>query len=248
MNNKWHEIWEKRSADENELFSNDSKRVLLELKRVAGYDSTGKMLDYEQFYNHFVVIKNELEFCALSGTRPMKSIYEVGCGCGSSLYLFQLNGIEVGGSDYSSAEIKIAEKVLNAPKELFCEEASNILLYGGDEVKYDAVFSNSVFSYFESYEYAEKVLEAMYCKTNYSIGILDIHDDKKKDAFIEYRKRIHKNYEERYKDLPKFFYKKEFFLEFAERHDMSIRFSKTEMQDYWNGDYAFDCFMIKNLK
>lgn len=30
------------------------------------------------------------------------------------------------------------------------------------DVRYDAVLSNSVFSYFDSYEYAEKVLEAMY--------------------------------------------------------------------------------------
>lgn len=246
MNTKWRDIWEKRVADENELRCGDVKRVFLELKRVAGWDATGDMhmLAYEQFYNQYVEIKNELEFCASLKSRPIKSVYEVGCGCGANLYLFQQDGIEIGGADYSGAEIEIAEQVLNNPIELICDEAINI----SSDVKYDAVLSNSVFSYFESYDYAQKVLETIYHKANYSIGIIDIHDADKKDAFIEYRKSIIDDYEERYKELPKFFYNKLFFLEFAEKHDMSIRFSKPNMMGYWNNDFDFDCFMIKKAQ
>lgn len=98
--------------------------------------------------------------------------------------LFQNDGIEVGGIDYSSSEIEIAGKVL-------------------------------------------------------------IHDSTKKDAFIAYRKNIIEDYEERYKDLPKFFYEKAFFWGFAQQHNMSIRLSKPGMKGYWNNDYVFDCFMIK---
>lgn len=242
MSNKWREIWEKRNANLNEIYSGDMKRVFLELKRIAGWDATGDMLAFEQFQRQYVEIKNELEFCAASQHRPIKSVYEVGCGCGANLYLFQKDGIEVGGVDYSNAEIEIAGEVLENPRELICDNAIN----ASSEVKYDAVLSNSVFSYFEDYDYAKKVLEIMYDKANYSIGIVDIHDADKKDAFIEYRKKIIENYEERYKDLPKFFYDKTFFLEFAEQHDMSIRFSKSGMRGYWNNDYVFNCFMIKN--
>ena len=38
-NGKWHEIWEKRKADEKELKSGDAHRVFMELKRIAGGDS-----------------------------------------------------------------------------------------------------------------------------------------------------------------------------------------------------------------
>lgn len=242
MNNKWHDIWEKRNANETEINCGDIKRVFLELKRIAGWDATGDMLAYEQFYKQYVETKNELEFCAASQRRPIKSVYEVGCGCGANLYLFQEDGIEVGGVDYSGAEIEIAKQVLREPIELICDAAVNI----SSEIKYDAVLSNSVFSYFEDYDYAHKVLELMYHKANYSIGIIDIHDVNKKDAFIEYRKSIIEDYEERYKELPKFFYNKAFFLDFAEKHNMSIRFSGPSMAGYWNSDFVFDCFMIKN--
>lgn len=240
--NKWHEIWEKREANEEILQSDDFCKVFLELKRIAGWDATGDMLEYEQFYRQYIQTKNELSFCATAKTHSIKSVYEVGCGCGANLYLFQKDGISVGGIDYSDIEIKIAAQVLKNPIELICDEAVKL----STEIKYDAVLSNSVFSYFESYDYAARVLEAMYQKTNYSIGIIDIHDDDKKDAFIAFRKKTIADYEERYKNLPKFFYTKAFFLEFAEQHNMSIRFSKPDMREYWNNDFVFNCFMIRN--
>ena len=51
----------------------------------------------------------------------------------------------------------------------------------------------------------------MYQKTAYSIGVIDIHDIEKREAFFAYRMTISPDYEERYKNLPKLFYKKEFF-------------------------------------
>ncbi len=242
MNSKWHEIWEKRSANEAELNCGDPKRVFLELKRIAGFDVVGEGLGYEQLYDQYVEIKNELEFHARKQRRPIKSLFEVGCGSGANLYLFQQDGVDIGGVDYSSAEIEIAGKVLHNPKELVCDEAVNI----SSEMKYDAVLSNSVFSYFESYDYAERVLELMYRKTKYSIGLVDIHDADKKEDFIAYRKQIIEDYEERYEGLPKFFYEKSFFSDFAKRHDMSIRFLQSGVRGYWNNDYVFNCFLVRN--
>lgn len=97
MKNKWHEIWEKRSGDERLLNCKDKKKVFLELKRIAGWDSTGDMLSFEQFYAQYIQTKNELEFSSLKKRRPLKDVFEVGCGCGANLYLFQNDGIGVGG-------------------------------------------------------------------------------------------------------------------------------------------------------
>ena len=234
----------KISANEDIMGCGDKEKIFLELKRISGWDAIGDMLDYNQFYEQYIQIKNELEFCPCAKVHPIKSVFEVGCGCGANLYLFQKDGMSIGGIDYSGAEIKIAERVLESPWELICDEAVNMI----SDVTYDAVLSNSVFSYFDSYEYAERVLESMYVKADYSIGIIDIHDIEKKDDFISYRKKTVSDYEERYKDLPKFFYEKSFFLKFAEKHDMDIRFSKSTMGDYWNNDFVFNCFMTKTDK
>lgn len=242
MKNKWHEIWEKRST-EKELHSlRGGKELFLELKRLDGWDSTGEMLTYEQFNDQYIQINNELSFSAKTGRHEIKSIFEVGCGAGPNLYLYQQDGLHVGGIDYSHSLIDIAKTVLKDPVELICDEAINL----PDTITYDAVLSNSVFSYFDSYEYAEAVLERMYRKTNFSIGIIDIHDAYKKVDFIEYRKQIDASYEERYKELPKFFYDKAFFLRFAESHNMNIRFSMENMGNYWNSDFVFQCYMTKN--
>lgn len=213
----------------------------MELKRINGFDSTGNMLEYDQFYDQYVQTKNELEFSPRSKSNTISSVFEVGCGCGANLYLFQNDGCHVGGMDYSNHLIEIAGRVLTDTVELICDEAENL----SQDVKYDAVLSNSVFSYFDSYEYAEKVLEAMYNKANQSIGIIDIHNIEKKEEFIEFRKGLYEDYEKRYEDLPKFFYKKSFFLDFAEKHNMSIKFTKPDMEKYWNSEFVFNCFMRK---
>lgn len=80
------------------------------------------------------------------------------------------------GVDYSASLIETASKILGKNNELVCDEAINMPC----DKKYDAILSNSVFSYFPSNEYTLNVLENMYVKSNYSIGILDVHDVHKK--------------------------------------------------------------------
>lgn len=241
QNNKWHEVWDRRTENKAILKSQNSKEIFMELKRINGWDSTGSMLEYDQFYDQYVQTKNELEFSPRSKDNVISSVFEVGCGCGANLYLFQNDGYHVGGMDYSARLIEIASGVLIDPVELICREAASLPC----DIKYDVILSNSVFSYFDSYEYAEKVLEAMYSKANQSIGIIDIHNIEKKEEFIQFRRRLYKDYEERYQDLPKFFYEKSFFLYFAEKYNMSIKFTKPDMKDYWNNEFVFNCFMRK---
>lgn len=148
--------------------------------------------------------------------------------------------MQTGGLDYSEGLIESAKRVLKTT-DLICDEAKNLCI----EKKYDAVFSNSVFSYFESEEYAGEVLKRMYEKANYSIGLIDIHDVRKKEAFIEYRKANVKDYEERYRNLPKFFYRRSFFTDFAEENDCRISFTDSNVEGYWNNEFVFSCFFYK---
>lgn len=55
------------------------------------------------------------------------------------------------------------------------------------------------------------MLEKMYRKAKYAIGIADIRDKEKEEDYITFRKKNIENYEERYKDLPYLFYPKSFF-------------------------------------
>lgn len=91
---KWKEVWGKRSANEA-LLHGSKEEVLLELKRLNGFDSTHSMLSYAAFYDQYLQLKRELSFGA-RGDRELKSVYEVGCGSGANLYLFEHDGIEVG--------------------------------------------------------------------------------------------------------------------------------------------------------
>ena len=244
MANKWREVWERRDIDKDILSSGDYKNVYLALKIMNGFDSVKELsggVGYDAFYEQYVEIKRELEFSAAAEGKKPESIFEVGCGSGASLYLFQRDGLSVGGIDYSKAGIEISAKILQNPRELIYDEAVNL----SSEVKYDMVLSNSVFSYFKDYGYASRVLEIMYEKANKSIGIIDIHDISRKEAFVAYRKKTSEDYEERYQDLPKLFYDRTFFLDFAVKHGMDIKFRQSKVKGYWNNDFVFNCFMWK---
>ena len=74
-------------------------------------------------------------------------------------------------------------------------ENLRIVLEIDEKEKYDAVISNGVFPYFLDYEYAKKVLNKMYEKSENVIAILDIFDINKKEEFITYRRHIVENYD-----------------------------------------------------
>lgn len=202
MENKWHEIWEKRSANLTGIDKADYQAVFAELKRINGFDITDGGIPIKALIEQYedTKMKTKVE---QGGT-----LFEVGCGCGANLYMFQHDGVQVGGLDYSQALIDIMQEIIPKDnlRECICDEAINMPV----DIKYDAVLSNSVFSYFPGVGYAEQVLLKMLAKANHSIALLDVHDAEKKEAFIAYRVKNTENYEERYKDLPKLFYPRNF--------------------------------------
>lgn len=154
--------------------------------------------------------------------------------------MFEKDGFRCGGLDYSSSLIEIARSVLQST-DIICGDAIDCPV----TPLYDAILSNSVFCYFESEEYAFSVLEKLVEKANYSIGLIDIHDISTYEDYISFRKRTIDNYEEKYASLPKLFFSKESFVRFAEKHELEVVFTDSEVKGYWNNPFVFNCFLYK---
>lgn len=237
MENRWQEIWNKRKLDDSKIkiWGGDTRETFLELKRCDGFDVLEGGVPYESFLQQYHDMLDHLRISAPA------SAFEVGCGAGANLYLLWKDGFTVGGMDYSEALIKILQRVFpsGVMKECITDEASNL----PTEQKYDVVFSNSVFSYFPDVSYATAVLEKMLAKATKAIALLDVHDAAKKEAFLSYRRANVEDYEERYKDLPKLFYPRDFFEAFAQQHDLTIEFTPSTIPGYWNNDFIYHCYL-----
>ena len=108
---KWKEIWEKRTDRLDDIDMSDEREVFLELKRIDGFDVVGGGIPYD------ALIKQNKDILAnLSKNHDIKSVFDVGCGCGANMYLMMNDGIEVGGMDYSSSLIEIARKVFKGTR------------------------------------------------------------------------------------------------------------------------------------
>lgn len=239
--NDWKRIWQNHSANEDIIKSQDFQRVLSELKRSNGYDVIGDGLECSVFIELCEHLVNKMSYNEQKNIKKnVGSIYEVGCGSGANLYILERKGFKCGGIDYSSSLLNNAQEVL-CSVDLTCDDALAI----PEMPQYDAILSNGVFSYFDNEQYTWNVLEKMYKKARFSIALTELHDIDKKDEFISFRKNIIKDYDERYKNLPKLFYSKDFFRKFAEEHNMDIEIEKYDMPGYWNNDFCFYCYMYK---
>lgn len=243
MENHWQEIWNNRKVNVDELSSEDETRMILELKRIVGWDFYGKKssVSVEEFKKEYNYLKENLGLT----DKTSASVFEVGCGSGTNLYFFQKDGFEIGGSDYAENLLDIAKKVIGVENFIECitGEASEL----PTAIKYDTVFSAGVFSYFSDLNYTEKVLEKMVVKARRSVGVLKILDEATKEECLKYRRENTKNYDERYKGLPKLFHSKKFFEDFALKNGLEIKFNKKHVEGYWNEAFNFDCFLYKKF-
>lgn len=233
----WHRIWNKKYPDESKLLSDDVQEKFMELKRLTGNDTMKNGgVPYESFVRQYNYLKE-----MLSDRQNISSVFEVGCGSAPYLMLYENEGYAVGGMDYASNLIETAKKILKSPLELYCEEAINLRT----DIQYDAVFSTSAFEYFESDEYALAVLDKMVEKTRYALAVLDVHDEDKKEAYLEYRRSKIDNYDELYDGLSKKFFNESFFKKYACANNLSIVIESSKLDGYWNKEFVFDVYMYK---
>lgn len=233
--NNWHKIYNKRSFDKSVLDSGDKLKIYRELKKCDGFDLSDTLTagDLKQHYDFLK--KNMTKYS--DGTDM--SIFEVGCGSGANLFMFESDGFTTGGIDYAANMIEIARSVLRSD-DLTAGEAASLSV----DRKYDFVISDSVFQYFEGYDYARSVVDRMIEKANYSVVVLDVLDSSKKDEFYEYRRSIDPDYDIKYAGLDKRFYDRRFFIDAANENNMSIEFIESGVDEYWNSRFVFNCFMF----
>lgn len=236
----WQEIWNKRNSHLMDVDRTDKRAMLLELKRINGFDITKEDALYEAFLEKYEAAKEGLAL------PEGGSVFEVGCGAGANLWLFQQDGFRVGGIDFSEGLLAISRDVLreDALCEIVCGEACDL----PQEEKYDAAFSDGVFHYFPDEAYAEKVLEGMAEKVRGNIVILDVHDAAKKEEFFAFRRKLDPDYDERYRGLDKLFYDKAFFEAFAKKHGFAVSFSSLTLEGYWNAPFVYAVFFSRQAK
>ena len=231
--NNWKKIWENRKNTLDGVDMTNYREVFIALKRINGFDVNGGPTA-DSLFRQYANTKKTFNLFSGGG-----AVFEVGCGAGANLYLFARDGFEVGGLDYSATLIDIAKKILPDATELICAGADEL----PTDKKYDAVFSNGVFPYFDDFSYAERVLEKMFTKSRRSIAVLNIYDKELEEVHMNHRRQTIENYDERYRDLPKIFYPRSFFEDFAARHDLSISFTKNDLEGYGNALFTYHCFM-----
>ena len=239
MSNRWKKIWNEKGKNYKITLKDASEfAVYKELKRLDGYDVSIENQDayYKTFYDSAVkvydYIKNEKE---------INSAYEVGCGSGANLYLLKNRGIKVGGIDYSKNLSDIARDVISEEENIETGEAINL----STDEKYDMVFSDGVFAYFPDEEYGKAVLYKMFQKARKLVVVSEIFDKDMQFECERHRRELFDNYDEAYKGLDKVFYKREMFIQFAEKHKCRIEFGSIENEYYWNSEYLYNCYLYK---
>jgi len=235
MENRWKEIWSRHDADITG--TENLKTLVMELKRANGFDVVGEdSVSFDSWMKHIQTTIDMFE-------TEVNSLYEVGCGSGANLVMFQNFGIiKVGGIDYSKNLCIAAAKVTKS-EDITCGEADSLPI----TPCYDAVVSDGVAHYFPSIDYAERVFERMAEKADKVIAVLDVHDAEKREEWLLHRRAVIENYDAKYSGLDdtKLFINKDYFRTFAEKHGLRLVFTDTEIENYWNGQYTYNVFMFK---
>lgn len=238
QDNKWKTIWDKKRLDNIDL-NKDEFAVFCDLKKADGFDVSvhDEQKYFQAFYREWMEMYKQINALTKNGIR---SIYEVGCGSGVNLFLFQ-NRIEeavLGGLDYSQSMIDIAQNVLyNA--DLVCGGADLL----DTQKKYDLVMADSVFQYFSGEQYAEDVLHKMILKSEKIVYVSEMHDLDLREEWLAHRRQSMENYDVVYEGLDKMFYSRDWILRIAKEHNKQVLFTKGDNPEYWNSKYIFNCFI-----
>jgi cyclopropane fatty-acyl-phospholipid synthase-like methyltransferase len=221
---EWKKIW--NSKNPTEINS------LQDLINANGFESTG--LTTKNLISFVTHISNTL------GISQRASVYELGCGSGSNLYIFKNLGFRVGGCDYSQPLFNIANE-LDISDDITCTIAHEI-----DTIrKYDWVISLSVFQYFPDLEYAKSVADKMLEKSKKGIAILDLNDESKRELYYSIRRKSEPDYDKKYEGFEHLFIDKSFWMDFAKERALEIIIEDQVLQDYKNSEFRYNIYLKK---
>lgn len=184
------------------------------------------------------------ETAATLGVAAGESVFDVGCGAGAFLQPFHAAGHPVGGLDCSPALIALARET-HPGGDFRVGNAAE--LDAGTPV--DVVVSMGVFLYFESEEYAERVLDAMVAKARRAVAILDVPDRATHAAAIAERERVAGGaaaYAARYAGLDHRYYDRAWFAEALRARGLSgVETADQSITGYGNAPYRFNAWGFK---
>ena len=83
--NKWDKIWKNRVVEMKDI-NDDVFDTFCRLKKADGFDTQDVEGYYEAFYKQWQEMADRIQ--KVCGNN-IESVYEVGCGSGVNLYLFQ---------------------------------------------------------------------------------------------------------------------------------------------------------------
>lgn len=229
MQDKWKEIWNRRTHLLEEV-------TLDALIKADGFDGGAGQVDVDNWSNYIQDISKQIYL------KDTDTIFEIGCGAGAFIYPFFLKGHTVGGTDYSKIMVNLAKEIM--PGMAF--ESKDAVQFE-TSCKYDIVLSNSVFQYFDSFEYAKKVIRKMVSTSKRMVVILDINDvARKEEAMIIRRGQLSQiEYKEKYDGLSHLFYDKKWFKAIAEECNCNIEIHNQDINGYLNSKFRFNVFLTK---
>ena len=132
MENHWQELWNNRKINFSELNVQDEQQLILELKRIVGWDFKNTSIAADEFRKEYEYIKDNL---GLSDKKSGGGLFEVGCGSGANLYFFHKDGFKVGGLDYAENLLAVAKKVVGEENLIECIAGEAIDLPTGNKIR-----------------------------------------------------------------------------------------------------------------
>jgi SAM-dependent methyltransferase len=232
MNAQWQKIWEGRRGEE---VGRTGVLTLSDLVVADGFDSACGHISADAWEAFVTRIYADMRL--LAGD----SLFDVGCGSGAFLYPAYRSGVSVSGLDYSEALVELARRIMPEGDFDVCEATA---IDTSDAV--DVVLSCSVFMYFDSLQYARKVIEAMSTKARRAVAILDVPDAATARAALAHRQETlggSRAYAERYEGLDHQAYDREWVVQIL--HESGLVDITVESQDilgYENGRFRFNAY------
>lgn len=242
---KWVKIWENRDIASVPF----DKIGIKDLLKLSGFDKKYSNISEKQWYDYVYHVMNCMNVHSLPNV-PFY-MHEVGCGPGTFLKAVESLPISdsspniFSGNDISPALIEIAKKVLPDGNFEVCDAMDFEPLNLMHRAHY--IVSHSVFQYFESYEYAEKILEKMHSKSMVGFAVLDVPMMHLKSGSEERRRQLMgEEYDKKYSDgLQHLYYPTEFFANFASKHRLDFKMDCNKqhiLTGYENAMFRYDFY------
>ena len=235
MKSSWKKIWENKKK---KFFGNNINDLL----KLNGWDTQVSTFSTNA-WNHFV--QNLIKKYKI---KKGHKILEIGCGSGAFLIPFYKKKIACVGLDYSKSLLSVAKKVMPNAK-LYLSEAKNLGQL--KKYKFDFIFIHSVFQYFDSLKYANKVLHNLkpFLRKETKLFILDVPNHLKKKNWEQDQIRLlgKKVFLKRYKNFKHLFFKIIFFKQFCKKNNFKIKFLKSNLLKKKSSKYRLNILIeVKN--